>query len=70
MRLYTPKSQASFTHKENTMKLQRILFLLAIGIGVGTAMSVALNDVSVGIALGVAAVAAFAGQNRKSSESE
>jgi hypothetical protein len=52
------------------MKLQRISFLLAIGIGVGTAMSVALNDVSVGIALGVAAIAAFAGQNRKSSDSE
>jgi hypothetical protein len=68
--LYTLKSQANFTHKENTMKIQRILFLLAIGIGVGTAMGVALNDVSVGIALGVAAVAAFARQKSSSPESK
>ena len=52
------------------MNRRKIVSLLALGIGVGTAMSVALDDISAGIALGAAAVAAFAFQKGKTIESE
>ena len=38
---------------------------LAMAVGVGAAMAVALDDVSVGIALGVAAFVAFGGFGRR-----
>ena len=70
MLLYITVSQVYFTHKEIIVKLQKIVYLLAIGICIGTAMSVALHDVSVGVALGVAATAAFASPKSKSLDSE
>jgi len=51
--------------KGEKMKLQKLIHPLLIMIGLGAAMSVALKDTSVGMAIGAAAAIALTSSNSK-----
>lgn len=61
--LHTATMESLLQIKGEKMKLQNIIYPLAMGVGIGVAMSVALNDTSVGVAIGIAVAVAFAYTN-------